>query len=314
MVSKTSLGVVAILLLLSRAAWPSEMRLWTYILADTSDPSIGEYVGANVGLWRAFVQDVGRKTSLKIVEPKVSSGQSYDCKALFGMAEANYSDSDVVLVIYTGHGAGDIPGGPHVFPRLKCQDGSLVWIQDVREHYSARHPGLLVVLSDSCNFAYLENTQYPAIIASIEDSVRPNRLLAQAELDNLGVAGLMAGATQLNAIIGLKVVPKEQPPSPKLLGLASLLQGHKGWVIGAGAGPTELAWYKANGGAYSNLLVETLAALGKQPKELGWEEVLGYVTKNINKFGFPTETITLVAGQPVRYTQKPIYEINTIAR
>ncbi len=64
-------------------------------------------------------------------------------------------------------------------------------------------------------------------------------------MENTKVAGLLEGASKLSAFSSetlMSAVVPAPTPLPKLTGLASLLKGYKGWVIGSGSGPTELSW------------------------------------------------------------------------
>ena len=303
--------------------------IWPYILAETKDPNIGQSVSKTVDIWKAIIGDIRLDTDLVVKDPKIVDGWGHDapinCDRFYDEAAASYTDQDVVLLIYSGHGGGAV-GGKYVFPKLDCQEtGKSAWLEDLRNFFIGKHAGLVVALSDSCDFARaLPNTDFPAYIAAVMETEKasiPQRLLSQAGVEAFRASAMSEAAGRLAALqtTNSTVTPPEpaaphaQVP-PALTGLASLFKNLRGSVTGSGSGPTEVSFYGPDGGAYSEELRLALYRFAAQPRAVTWEDVLGYVTAEIKSSGFPEDTVVLVAGKPVLHTQRPMYSISVTPR
>jgi Caspase domain len=293
-------------------------NLYYYMIADTKDKNIGPGAIAGEQKWRDLFAAIENATELKVI-PHVTDGDRFSCDPIYDDAQPQYLFDDVVVFVYLGHG-GYVKGNEHVFPQLNCDvSGSRSkWLEDIRDFYISRKPKLVIALSDSCDFANVPTETFPAykkLVAELEQSRVPERLIASAKIDSLKAKNKRALAEAVLAARrrNPQGVAAIAPPT-QLTGLRSLFEGYQGWVIGAGAGPDQLSFYPKDGGAYTVALTHEIESQGYSRAALTWKKILGDVTANMHVYGFPTDQVTLVNNTPVYYAQKPFYALSPSVR
>lgn len=172
-----SLGVCALALTFALPQVASARNLYSIIVADTNDGTIGTSVEADFNHVRKKMQEVANYIGLDLKEISIKGNSNKPSLLLESLRNAPITNDDIVVFYYSGHGYRTNNKGSSPWPNLYFSTPDQgVKYETIITSLNNKHPRFLLTMVDVCNSFIPDNGAPPLVTRDNFSAAQSSRI------------------------------------------------------------------------------------------------------------------------------------------